>query len=202
LLVIAMAKHLRSGKGFTLLELMITLAVVSILMVLAAPSFRDLIRRSKVNSASNALLADLSYARSEAIARGAIVSLCPSSNGATCTSGTTVYDTGWLVYTYAPGSSEAGKAFDGSKPATNLLLRATRARDEVSMQATTANIISFGSQGQMVPSNALVFWTCFRRAGESSAGASTDKVPGVQLSINGSGSVSSQKLGDEATCIP
>jgi len=197
-----MAKHLRGGKGFTLLELMVTMMVASILMIVAAPSFRDLIRRSKVNSASNALLADLSYARSEAIARGVVVSLCPSSNGATCASGTMVYDTGWLVYTYAPGSSEAGKAFDASKPATNLLLRATRAREEVSMQATTAKIISFGSLGQLVPSNALVFWTCFRRTGESSAGASTEKVPGVQLSVSGSGSVSAQKLGVEATCVP
>ena len=75
----------REQGGFTLLELMVTLAVASILAVIALPSFRDLLRKNQVSSANNALLADLSYARSEAITRGNIVSICPSSDGATCT---------------------------------------------------------------------------------------------------------------------
>src|SRR5690348_2467245 len=96
----------RCKRGFTLLELMVTLAVASVLVVIAVPSFRDLLRRNQVSSASNALLADLSYARSEASMRGSIVSICPSTDGTTCTS-TQAYESGWLVYTYSAGHSVA-----------------------------------------------------------------------------------------------
>lgn len=198
-----MGSHARTPGGFTLLELMVALAVASVLVVVAVPSFRDLLRRNQVSSANNALLADLGYARSEAITRGSIVSICPSSDGTTCSVGTQAYESGWLVYTYTPGNAVAGTAYDDSKKTTNLLLRYTMARNGASIEADSDDIVSFGSQGQTLPAGTThTFWTCFRPKGESGGGSSTGKVPGVELTVNGSGSVTSKKLGEKANCLP
>ena len=73
----------RSG-GFSLLELMITVAVAAILMALAVPSFTSLINNNRLTSGSNALVTAMHHARSEAVRRNARVTLCASADGATC----------------------------------------------------------------------------------------------------------------------
>jgi type IV fimbrial biogenesis protein FimT len=57
-------------NGFTLLELMITIAVASVLAGLAAPTFTDLMKSSQLTTANNQVVASLHLARSEAVKRG------------------------------------------------------------------------------------------------------------------------------------
>ena len=92
---------------------MVTLCVMVILLVTAVPLINTTIEKNDVTSASNTLLADLDYARSEAVSRGTYVSICPSTNGSTCTTSTT-YDTGWLIYTYS-SSPVVGTAYNNTK---------------------------------------------------------------------------------------
>lgn len=192
-------------RGFSIVELMVALAVASILLVVAAPSFRDALRRNKVSAASNALLADIAYARSEAINRGNIVSICPSADQANCTANGTAYENGWLIYTYTPGKGTPNAAYVRSST-DNILLRAANARDSVSIQALDKVILSFGSQGQTRRSDTKQpkFATCFRpaSAGSTDTGSSTTAVPGAQLTVNASGSVTSQALGVQTGCVP
>ena len=185
-------------RGFSLLELMITITVMAILLAIAVPSFRDVIHRNQVSSASNAMLASLNYARSEAITRGQLVSICPGDQTAGCTSGGTVYDQGWLVYTYPAGAASANKAYAAG---TSILLRSIEPQTNVSIQAKSGTIVTFGQQGQLKPSTPLVFATCYR-SGSSGAGTITAKVPGVQLDVNGSGSVTSKSLTSGGSCTP
>lgn len=183
-------------RGFSLLELMITLAVIAILLVIAVPSFRDVMHRSQVSSASNELLSSLSYARTEAITRGQLVSMCPSANGATTCATDGAYETGWIVYTYPAGAASSNLAYASSA----ILLRATTVRSNVSVRASRTDVITFGQQGQLKPSTPLTFDTCYRTG--TGVGTSTTETLGVQLDIVGSGSASSKSISSGASCTP
>lgn len=67
--------------GFTLLELMITVAVAAILLTLAAPSFQRVMSNTTQKNAHNDLLATLRYARTEAISRATEIAVTASSSG-------------------------------------------------------------------------------------------------------------------------
>ena len=73
------------SKGFTILELMIALAVAAVLMTLAAPSFTASIQNNRMVAQINELNALISVARSEAIKRSSSITLCRSDNGTSCT---------------------------------------------------------------------------------------------------------------------
>jgi type IV fimbrial biogenesis protein FimT len=68
------------NKGFTLIELVITLTVAGILMALAAPSMFSFLASNRLTAQTNDLIADLSFARSEAIKRNGTVVICKSTN--------------------------------------------------------------------------------------------------------------------------
>lgn len=82
--------------GFSLIELMVTIAIVAILIALAAPSFTALINRNRLSGQANELVASLQLARMEAVRRNARVSMCKTTDGATC-SGVAGPWGGWLV---------------------------------------------------------------------------------------------------------
>lgn len=70
---------MNKSHGFTLIELMVVIALVAILTSLAAPSFKRLIQSNTMSSHVNTFLADMRYARSEAIRRGGAVVMCRSN---------------------------------------------------------------------------------------------------------------------------
>lgn len=66
--------------GFTLIELMVTVSLLAILAGLATPSFREMVASQRLRTAAFGLVSDLTLARSEAVKRGASVSLTPVSD--------------------------------------------------------------------------------------------------------------------------
>ena len=79
--VISMANQRRAG--FTLIELMITLAVLGVLAAIAAPSFSEVLERRKLNGAGEALFANLVFAKTEAIKRNTPVRVTFVGTGTT-----------------------------------------------------------------------------------------------------------------------
>jgi type IV fimbrial biogenesis protein FimT len=77
-------------RGFTLVELMIGLAIAAIVLSLGVPNFVDLIRNNRMTSQINELVAALNLARSEAIKRGQSINITSASGGSNWKSGWTV----------------------------------------------------------------------------------------------------------------
>lgn len=81
----------RRPDGFSLVELMVVLAISTILMTIAIPSFKTFIDRQKVTTVASDLYASVAFTRAEAIRRGARVYLLPK-DGLT-------WESGWVVQT-------------------------------------------------------------------------------------------------------
>ncbi|HQS36679.1 MAG: prepilin-type cleavage/methylation domain-containing protein [Methylotenera sp. 24-45-7] len=87
-------KILTKAQGFTLVELMTAIAVLSILLSVALPSFENMLLSGRLRSYANELVASAYLARSEAIKTNSVVRLCASSNGTSCDGS---WGQGWVI---------------------------------------------------------------------------------------------------------
>jgi type IV fimbrial biogenesis protein FimT len=89
---------MRKASGTTLLELLTSLTVVAIVATLAAPSFRTLHLDGRRTAVVNGFLHALFLARSEAIKRGRVVTVCRSGDGRACDYRALDWNIGWMVF--------------------------------------------------------------------------------------------------------
>jgi len=88
--------------GFTLVELMITVAVIAIVAAIAMPNLTELMRRNRLTSAANEMVALLQTARTAAISNRASGSVCPSTDGTSCAAS---LGSRWIVLMTKNGTS-------------------------------------------------------------------------------------------------
>lgn len=96
-----MRQHLLNlpQRGLTLIELMVTLSIAVILLTIGVPSFVGMMTSNTATSYANDLIADINYARSEAITRGSRMVICKGAGtavGADCLTGH--WENGWKVF--------------------------------------------------------------------------------------------------------
>jgi type IV fimbrial biogenesis protein FimT len=84
------------SAGFTVLELVIVMAIAAILLTIGIPSFRYVSTANRMAAEVNGLIGDMQFARAEAIKEGQSVVACVSTDGATCTN-SNAWDNGWIV---------------------------------------------------------------------------------------------------------
>ena len=130
------------GDGFTLIEVMIVIAILSILAGIALPAFNTLIASNRLAGQANDLLSAFQLARSEAVTRGNRVSVCASSSGTTCTG--VPWNTGWMVFDESPGGTTG--TFDAG---ADTILRVYPAlAGSSTLSAGTVAVVTYRPNGQ------------------------------------------------------
>ena len=148
-------------RGLSLIELMITLAVILVLALAGGPPLADLLRNNRLTAQANALNAALTRARGEAVARRGSVSICSSSTNASAddaTDNADQWEGGWIVFvddTNGDCKRDAAElllAVQGALPA-GMTLRTTG--------FTNAGYVRFDARG--LPDSAGTFILCDAR---------------------------------------
>lgn len=93
---------MKSIRGFTLIELVMSIAIVGILLTVGIPSFRELITNNRIVTQTNDFVSDLAHARAEAVRRNTRVTICRSNTGTSCVPSSSWAD-GWIVFTDPSG---------------------------------------------------------------------------------------------------
>lgn len=128
----------RAAAGFSLIELLVTIAIVAILVGVALPSFRDTITRNRIAGATNDFIAGLNYARTEALRRNGSAGLCPTDDGLQCGKG---WAKKWMV-------------FQGD-PTDPTVLRQGEFSPQDDFSADSAAAITFDGRGMLGGSNVV-----------------------------------------------
>lgn len=137
--------------AYTLLELVVTMAVATILATIAAPTFEHWQARQRMNAAIQSLQQDLLTARSTAITLGINMVVCPGTVATGCEEGSD-WSRGWLVFQDIDGDRHFGR----SEP----LIRQTPGFDRMAIRSSTSRrSLRFLPNGSAPGSNGSI-WFC------------------------------------------
>lgn len=92
------------SRGFTLVELVMTMAILMIVLAAAIPSLDELKRRNAASAAHNMLSTGFAAARSHAVTTGALTTICPVAPEGGCRSDG-VWDAGWWIFIDTNGNN-------------------------------------------------------------------------------------------------
>lgn len=138
-----MCSNPKRDSGFTLLELMVAIAIAGVLMAIAIPSFREMIRNNRLTTYANEFVTSLNIARSEAVKRGVPVTVRKIAAAGTSTHWGT---SGWNVFVDNGAGANTGngvldageeilRTYPAFKPSFSLIGNGTVLRDRITYQA-------------------------------------------------------------------
>jgi type IV fimbrial biogenesis protein FimT len=140
-------------SGFTLLEMMIAIALLAALLSFGLPNFRDFVRNARMAAAANDLLADMNFARSEAIKRRVPVTLCKlNADGDDCDDDDDTPFRRWIVFVDdADAAAEDAADGDGTVDGGEAILRTSGISAEIDHATATGLFSTFIASGFIRP---------------------------------------------------
>lgn len=135
-----MQRQAARQNGFTVTELLTTMALTAITASLAVPGMQSLMRESRQTTATNQMVASMHAARSTALTRNASVSLCASRAGLNCDD--VAWEHGWIVFVDANS--------DGERQAEEELLETSNVMADLTMRSSDFDrSLTFRGNGQI-----------------------------------------------------
>ena len=141
-------------RGFTVLELMITVSVAAVLATVAVPSFSSFMSNNRITAQANSFHSSILYARSEAVKRNVQVAMCGSSNSAAvnpCGTASSGWTDGWLMFV---DDNE-----NGQRDGTEAIIKTNTGVTGGSTFSGNSNVISYTNDGRVTTSS-LTFKLC------------------------------------------
>jgi len=171
--IIIMMKTLLK-RGFTLMEILMTIAILAIFMVIAMPNFINVLENDSIVNMTNDVVFALKMARSEAIKRDVPVSVCATSDNTYTACGNN-WNLGWMVFVNPTGGTTL------SNTATAPLLRTEAITDQNATitSAPSVNIITYTGTGIAATNSGNVTFTI------KATGCTGDSGRQVAISLSG-----------------
>ncbi|MDO6461383.1 GspH/FimT family pseudopilin [Granulosicoccaceae sp. 1_MG-2023] len=165
------------STGFSLIELLVTLAVASILIAFGVPSFANLVAGGRQSDTYNELVSSIGLARSEAVKRASTITVCGYASDTQC-AGDNDWSKGWLVFEDldADGTVDSGE---------DLLAQKEISYDDQSVQALSfsgSNGFRYFSRGNVSSTGYLV--VCDSRGAEDAKALNVTTTGGVRKAID------------------
>lgn len=167
-------------QGFTLVELVVTVALVAVLATLAFPDFSEFVRQWRRDSATRALTTSLQLARSEAIKSSRQIMVCPSTNETSCTA-SSEWNTGWIVFV----DDGAGTVSNANNQTYNTNERVLKV---ASAQSGIASMVSPDVQWLLFLPNGIM------RTGAGSGAGAAFNAAATTLTVTPSGATAATKV--------
>ncbi len=163
------------SNGFTLLELMIVLAIAGVIAAIAGPSFQSVIVSSSIDTHRDALAAGIKKARAEALYRNSTAVICASTDQNSCSGGSD-WDKGWIIFSDA----NTNASYDaGTDTLVDVFYPNNKIR--VGVDDSSSGTITFNQNGLLQPAGALMIGLCDKDTSST--------IPGKPVEINTTGGI-------------
>lgn len=168
-----------NASGFTLIELLIAVTILSVLTMIALPDMKGAVRSYQLTAKANTVASVLNHARSESAKRGLRITVCSSTDGASCAgSNQNDWHQGWIMFVDSDNDAavSTGEAIIQSSPGV--------AEYTIVLSGTT-NYLSFVSSG-MPKTSGFSWWSGtidVRKVGD------TGSDPGRRVTVSRAGSI-------------
>jgi len=192
------------NSGFTLIELIVTLALAAIILTQAVPSFNALVQNNRLISQKNEFISALNLARSEALKRGVRITVCASSDKTTCN--TANWEKGWIIFSDRNGNVALDAGTGACLATEDCLIRVSSGLNagntltaRKSGAATDSGFIQYTPRGAV--DAAATFTFCDKRGSEYARATNINNLGrAISASDSGADGIVNDIDGNNVTC--